>query len=110
MFTTESIITQFIFKEKHKLSDSDVRHEKKKKKQKKVQEGDGGESTEDEDGGIKNMEYVKAKHKSVKKLKNCKVEVSDTDTEDDSPDSSSSSEKKVVVVKRKRFKKKMNKT
>ena len=46
-----------------------------------MQEGDVGESTEDEDGGIKNMEYVKAKHKSVKKLKKRKVEVSDTDTE-----------------------------
>ena len=75
-----------------------------------MQEGDSGESTENEDGEIKNMEYVKAKHKLVKKLKKCKVEVSDTDTEDDSPDSSSSSEEKVVVVKRKRFKKKMKKT
>ena len=69
-----------------------------------MQEGGGGESTEGEDGGIKNMEYVK-----VKKLKKYKVEVSDTDTEDDSPDSLSSSEEKVVVVKRKRFKKKMKK-
>ena len=75
-----------------------------------MQEGDSGEPTEDEDGGIKNMEYIKAKHKSVKKLKEHKVEVSDTDAEDDSPDSLSSSEEKVVVVKRKRFKKKNEKT
>ena len=75
-----------------------------------MQEGDGGESAEDQDCGIKNMKYVKSKHKSVKKLKKGKVEVSGTDTEeDDSPDSSSSSEDKVVVVKRKRFKKKMKK-
>ena len=76
-----------------------------------MQEGDSGESVEDQDHGIKNMEYVKSKHKSVKRLKKRKVEVSDTDTEeDDSPDSLSSSEDNVVVVKRKKFKKKMKKT
>ena len=39
------------------------------KKKKKAQEGDGGKSAEDQDGGIKYMEYVKSKHKSVKKTK-----------------------------------------
>ena len=54
----------YFLRSKHKLCDSHVRCEKKKKK---VQEGDSGKSVNEDDDGVKNMEYVKVKHKSVKK-------------------------------------------
>ena len=83
-----------------------MRHEKKKKK--KEQEGDQ-KSVDEDMVDVKNMEYVKPKHKSAKKLKKHKVQVSETDTEEDINCDSSSSSEEVVVVKKKKLKKKIKK-
>ena len=54
---------------KHKLFNSDMRHEKKKKKKKKtkVQEADSRNSSDEAKAGVENMKYIKPKPKSTKK-------------------------------------------
>ena len=82
-----------------------MRHEKKKKK--KEQEGNSGKFVDEDIVDVKNMKYVKPKHKSAKKLKKCKVQVSETDTEEDINCDSSSSSEEVIVVKKKKLQKKI---
>ena len=68
----EKVITQFILKGKCKLSDSEVRCEKKKKKKEKtrVLEAESGNSGNDQKAAeVKNIKCIKAKAKFTKKQK-----------------------------------------
>ena len=77
------------------------------KRKMKVQEEDSEKSGNEQH--VENMEYIKPKVKSGKKVKKCKVQVSDTEPGADLSVEYLSSSVEEVVVKKKKLKKKMKK-